>query len=65
MFNISNLLCGLGSDGHQNYLCGRYDSIESYLARTDMAVDGTRGTDIEMCVSLAHLLNSVIRNIQF
>ena len=61
MFNISNLLCGLGSDGHQNYLYGRYDSIESYLARTDMAVDGTWGTDTEMCV-LAHLLNSVIYN---
>ena len=27
MFNISNLLCGLGSDGHQNYLYGRYDNI--------------------------------------
>ena len=61
MFNISNLLCGLGSDGHQNYLYGRYDNVESYLTRTGMAVDGTWGTDTEMCV-LAHLLNSVIYN---
>ena len=52
MFNIS----------HQNYLYGRYDNVESYLTRTGMAVDGTWGTDTEMCV-LAHLLNSVIYNL--
>ena len=50
MLNIPHLLCGIGSDGHQNYLYGIHDNVESYLARTNMAVDGTWGTDTEMCV---------------
>ena len=61
MVRIYNLLCGLGSDGHRNYLYGTYASVESYLVSTNMAVNGTWGTDTEMCV-LAHLLNSVIYN---
>ena len=54
-------MCGLGSDGHRNYLYGSYDSVEAYLARTKMADNRTWGTDTEMCV-LAHLLNTVIYN---
>ena len=61
MLSIPHLLCGLGSDGHRNYFYGYHDSIEAYLARTNMAADGTWGTDTEMCV-LAHLLNTVVYN---
>ena len=61
MLSIPNLMCGLGSDGHRNYLYGYYDSVEAYLARTKMADNRTWGTDTEMCV-LAHLLNTVIYN---
>ena len=61
MLNIPHLLCGIGSDGHRNYLYDIHENVERYLARSNMAVDGTRGTDTEMCV-LAHLLNTVIYN---
>ena len=61
MLSIPHLLCGIGIDGHRNYLYSVHDNVESYLARTNMAVDGTWGTDTEMCV-LAHLLNTVIYN---
>ena len=61
MLSIPNLMCGLGSDGHQNYLYGYYDSVEAYLAMTKMVDNRTWGTDTEMCV-LAHLLNTVIYN---
>ena len=61
MLSIPNLLCGLGSDGHRNYFYGNYDSVEIYLATTNMANNGTWGTDTEMCV-LAHLLNAVVYN---
>ena len=50
MLNISHLLCGIGSDGYWNYLYGIHDNVESYLARTNMAVDGTWVTDTEICV---------------
>ena len=45
MLRIPNLMCGLGSDGHQNYLYGYYYSVEAYLARTKMADNRTWGTD--------------------
>ena len=61
MLSIHNLLCGLGSDGHRNYFYGNYDSVETYLATSNMANNGTWGTDTEMCV-LAHLLNVVVYN---
>ena len=59
MLSIPHLLCGLGSDGHRNYLYGYYDNVESYLSLTNMAINGTWGTDTEMCV-LSHVLNTVI-----
>ena len=62
MLNVPELLTGIGADGHNNYLTyyhGGYRSIENYLARTDMAVSGTWGTDFEMTL-LAHLLDTVV-----
>ena len=61
MLSIPLLLFGIGINGHQNYLYCIHDNVESYLARTNTAVDGTWGTDTEMCV-LAHLLHTGIYN---
>ena len=41
ILSIPNMLCGLGSDGQQNYLYGYYSSVEAYLAKTNMAANGT------------------------
>ena len=61
MLSIPELLCGIGADGHRNYLeeYGGYESVENYLSETSMAVNGTWGTDFEMSV-LAHQLNCVV-----
>ena len=61
MLSIPELLCGIGADGHQNYLkeYGGYESVENYLSETSMAVNGTWDTDFEMSV-LAHRLNCVV-----
>ena len=61
MLAIPHLLCGLGSDGHGNYLYRRHDNVESYLSASCMANNGTWGTDVELCV-LAHLVNAVVYN---
>ena len=43
MLSIPELLCGIGADGHRNYLeeYGGYESFENYLSETSMAVNGT------------------------
>ena len=43
MLSIPELLCGIGADGHRNYLeeYGGYESVENYLSETSMAVNGT------------------------
>ena len=47
MLSIPELLCGIGPDGHRNYLeeYGSYESVENYLSETNMAVNGTWDTD--------------------
>jgi len=58
MVSIPHLLSGIGPDGLHNYLVSYgYDSIEEYLASTNMATKGSWGSDVEMCV-LAHLLGT-------
>ena len=62
MFNIPELLTGHGADGHHNYLTyynGGYHSVEDYLTRTSMDVEGSWGTDFEMTL-LAHMLDTVV-----
>jgi len=62
MLTIPHLLNGLGADGRENYLehyNGGYASVEDYLEQTQMAINGTWGTDFEMCL-LSHLLHTVI-----
>ena len=62
MLRIPELLTGRGVDGHNNYLSyyhGGYHSVENYLVRTNMADDGTWGTDLEMSL-LAHMLDIVV-----
>ena len=62
MLRMPHLLCGIGPDGLRNYLVtyqGGYTSVEDYIEKTRMAVNGTWGTDFEMTV-FAHLLNTVV-----
>ena len=62
MLSISELLNGIGANGHRNYLesyNGGYTTVDSYLEQTGMANNGTWGTDFEMAI-LAHLLQTVI-----
>ena len=56
MLSILELLCAIGPDVHQNYLeeYSGYESVENYFSETNMAVNGTWGTDFEMSLLLAH-----------
>ena len=64
MVSIPHLLSGIGSDDLHNYLVSYgYDSVEEYLASTNMAANGSWGSDVEMCV-LAHLLSTPIYSFQ-
>ena len=61
LITIPHLVTALGIDGHQNltYFNGGYSNIDDYLTCTDMACNGTWGTDFEMTL-LAHMLDTKV-----
>ena len=66
MRSVPFLVSGTGPDGNRNYLVTYdhgYHSVDDYLARSDMAKNGIRGEDFEMCV-LAHMLDAPIYSYQ-